>query len=207
MRKLVATIIAVIVLGQSACFAQTDSAFLKACAFAKGDPVDSVKAFYGIHVDPKKLPTITPGQTEYEYRFSQWGVWVFFNKDLRVTTIRFDAPFAGKIGGIVVGENVDQIRRLRGEPAHQFQGMPDAGALEERKREKADLLASLPHPASLEERLDMIDDMARIDNKWPLMMTAWTYGDLKTRDFVRYDISPEDSKVHSILAASCEKES
>jgi hypothetical protein len=212
MWKFGAAIVAIIALGRGPCFAQTESEFLTACSFAKGDPVAMVKAFYGIHVDPGKFPAVKlglvpyEGPTAYQYHFGQWGVWVFFDKDLHVNTIRFDPPFAGKIGGIALGDTVDRIRRVRGEPAHQLQGMPDLGALEKRKVEKANLLASLPHPASFEQRMEMVEDMARVDSRPLVMMTAWTYGAL-ARDFFRYDISPEDNKVHEILANACDARS
>ncbi len=167
-----ATISAITVLGRGACFAQTEGDFLKTCSFAKGDPVAMVKAFYGIHVDPKKYPTVKLGPVAYEgptahqYHFSQWGVWVFFDKDLQVNTIRFDPPhLPGRSAESPLGDTVDRIRRVRGEPTHQFQGMPDLGALEKRKMEKANLPASLPHPASFEQRMEMVEDMARIDSQ------------------------------------------
>lgn len=202
-RQMGATIIAAIALAPSAGFAGTDSAFFRACSFAKGDPVATVQAFYGIHVDPHHLKTPTPNGTSYEYRFSQFGVRVFFDADLRVNGIRLDPPFAGSAGGVAIGDDEDRVRRVKGEPSRRFQGMPDPGVLEKRQRQKADLVASLPDPAPLEQTVRVMEQMARIDSEPPAFTTAWAYGS-GTRDFVRYDLGSEDGKVEAILANSCD---
>jgi hypothetical protein len=202
-RTLGATIIAVIALGESAGFAGTDSAFFRGCSFAKGDAVAAVKAFYGIHVDPRKLPVPTPSGTAYEYRFGQFGVRVFFDAELRVNGIRLDPPFAGSVGGIVIGDSEDGVRRVKGEPPRRFQGVPDPGVLEKRQQRKAELVASLPDPAPIDETVRVLAQVARIDSEPMAFTTAWAYG-AGTRDFVRYDFSSEDGKVEEILTNSCD---
>ena len=202
-RKIGGAIVALLALGPPACFAGTDSAFFRGCSFAKGDPVATVKTFYGIHVDPRKLKTPTPGGTSYEYRFSQFGVWVFFDAEMRVNGIRLDPPFAGSAGGIAIGDSENRVRRIKGEPPRRFQGVPDPGVLDKRNKRKAALVASLPNPAPLEQTVRVMEQMARIDSEPMAFTTAWAYG-ADTRDFVRYDLSSEDGKVEEILTNSCD---
>jgi hypothetical protein len=203
-KKIGATIVAMIALGQSAGFAGTDSAFFRACSFAKDDPVAAVKVFYGIHVDPKRLTTPAPNGPRYEYRFSQFGVGVFFDAALHVDGIRLDPPFAGNVGGIAIGDSEDRVRRIKGEPGQRFQGVPDPGVLTKRKQRKAELLASLPDPAPIDQTVRVLAQIAHIDSEPMAYTTAWIYG-AGTRDFVRYDISPEDGKVEEILTNSCDR--
>lgn len=203
-RKLGATAIAMIALGLPASFAGTDSAFFGACSFAKDDPVTAVKAFYGIHVDPRTPKTPAPSGTSYEYRFSQFGVWVFFDAELHVSGIRLDAPFSGSVGGIAIGDSEDRIRRIKGEPPRRFQGVPDPAVLEKRDQRKTALVASLPNPAPVEQTVKVLEQMARIDSEPMAFTTAWAYG-AGTRDFVQYDIGSENGKVEEILTNSCDR--
>jgi hypothetical protein len=206
MRKIgVAVLACLFALHHSASFAQSDAAFLKACPFVKGDPIAKVKEFYGIASDPEKLSKVTPGMTSYQYHFEQYGVWVFLDDRLLVNSVRFDRPFAGKIGGVAIGDDKDAIRHVKGGPPRQFQGVPDSDALQSRKQRKLDLLNALPDAAPKSQVIDAFVETARIDAQPITFTTAWAYNAGKP-SFVRYDLGSEDDKVQSIIADSCAAE-
>jgi hypothetical protein len=48
------------------------------------------------------------------------GIWLFFDEARFVTTVRFDPPFAGSIGGVCVGDAVDRVRAALGKPNRKW---------------------------------------------------------------------------------------
>jgi hypothetical protein len=105
---------------QSVSVAQSDGAFFTTCPFSKGETVPRVKDFYGTASDPMKLEQPVPSLSSYVYHFQQYGVWIFFDDRLLIRGLRFDEPFAGKIGGVAIGDDQATVRRVRGEPSKQF---------------------------------------------------------------------------------------
>jgi hypothetical protein len=181
-------------------FAEDDKVFYTECAISQGDPDNKVKQFYGVPVDPSKMPQ--PGPYRYQYHLEQYGIWVFFDEMMRVSSLRFDAPFRGRIGGMAIGDTADDLRSLRGEPNRQLSGLPDL--MQERKREQQvqALLEALPDPVPKSKVLETFADINRIRTGPAKFNTAWLY-DPNEPSFVRYEISPDDNRVQSIIVRSC----
>lgn len=94
------------------------------CRISGGDSVDAVKAAYGVPYAPRKLERATPDGTAYQYHFERYGIWVFFDDRLLVSSIRLDPPFRGVVQGVAIGESTDHLRAEKGTPVRQFQGLP-----------------------------------------------------------------------------------
>jgi hypothetical protein len=180
-------------------FAQDDKK-LTECALAQGDSADKVKQFYGIDVDPAKTAQPTPYR--YVYHLEQYGIWVFFDEGMRVSSLRFDAPFRGRIGGVAIGDTADRLRSLRGEPNRQLSGLPDLAEQKKREQQVQALLKALPDPVPKSKVLATFADINRIRTVPLKFNTAWLY-DPSEPGFVRYEIAPDDNRVQTILLRSC----
>jgi len=181
-------------------FAEDDKRFYTECAISQRDSVDKVKQFYGIAVDPSKMPQ--PSPYRYQYHLEQYGVWVFFDEGMRVSSLRFDAPFRGRIGGVAIGDTADRLRSLRGEPNRQLSGLPDHTQEKKREQQVQALLKALPDPVPKSKVLETFADINRIRTGPIRFNTAWLY-DPNEPSFVRYEIGPDDNRVQSILVRSC----
>jgi hypothetical protein len=186
--------------------AQEDEKFYTECAIAQGDSLDKVKQFYRIPVDPQKSEPPTPYR--YLYHLGQYGVWVFFDEQLRVSNLRFDAPFRGQIGGVAIGDAAARVLSLRGEPTHQLQGLVEATQVQMREQQVQTVLKALPDPVPKSKVLEIVAEINRIRTAPLKFNTAWVYGyppggDPTKPSYVRYEIGPDDNKVQSILLNSC----
>jgi hypothetical protein len=186
-------------------FAQTvvGDGYLTGCPFSKGDSVTKVKAFYQTDKEPSRMATVTPGQAAYQYHFTEYGVWVFFDASLQVSTIRVEAPFKGAVGGVAVGATAEELKRQKGEPARVFQGFLDAEDTKQRKEKKQQAIEALSDQVPKAKVRELIDDFARIDSSPPVWNSAWYYGQSGTNNWVRYDVSPVSSRVTIVLASGC----
>lgn len=63
---------------------------------------------------PANVPDITKGKTVLHLRTK--GVWVFFDRDGKLETIRLDAPFGGSIKGVKVGDSEKTLLAALGKP-------------------------------------------------------------------------------------------
>jgi hypothetical protein len=177
-----------------------------ACQTREGDTVEAVRKQYGLSADPAKMARTTPGGTASQYALVERGIWIFFDAGGRVASMRFNRPFAGKVGGIAVGDSKDTVRRLRGEPQSTMaQGMPDLLEIEDRKNRKQALLDALPDPVAKAEVLRAFADMGRIDAQPLRYLTGWLYKP-GSPDFVRYDFGSPNDTVQVIFARSCKVE-
>jgi hypothetical protein len=80
-----------------------------------GDTPDKVKAAYDSKLEPE--PYDSPGSSGTTFlRLKTKGVWCFFGKDGKVYTIRLEAPFAGKINGVKIGDSLAQMLKVLGNP-------------------------------------------------------------------------------------------
>jgi hypothetical protein len=93
-----------------------------------GDTLAKVQATYNttLEAEPYKSSVNSNGTA---LRLKSKGVWLFFNSDGRIVTIRLDAPFAQGIGGIKIGSTVEQMKQVRGEPVKQFEMAGDQAYL------------------------------------------------------------------------------
>ena len=79
-----------------------------------GDPVQRVQQIY----DLRDLPTRNSSSSasyDASYHLSNRGLWFFF-KEGKVQTIRIEAPFAGAVDGIRIGDPKSKLLRLKGKP-------------------------------------------------------------------------------------------
>lgn len=92
--------------------------------FKLGDDVAAVKTALKTTVDTEPMarnPALPPnaldinkGKTILHLRTK--GVWAFFNPSGTVETIRLDAPFAGDVMGIKLGDDVKKLTSKLGNP-------------------------------------------------------------------------------------------
>src|SRR5262245_11671045 len=68
------------------------------------DTYAKVKRVYQTDLTPE--PTESSAQKDAKaLRLRTKGVWFFFDRGGRIYTIRLDAPFAGSIGGVKIGDS------------------------------------------------------------------------------------------------------
>jgi hypothetical protein len=175
----------------------------EACQTREGDTVEAVRKQYGLGADPAKMARTTPGGTASQYALVERGIWIFFDAGGRVASMRFNRPYAGKVGGVAVGDSKDTVRRLRGEPQNTMaQGVPDMLDLEDRRNRKQALLDALPDPVAKAEVQRVFADMGRIDALPIRYLSGWLYKP-GGPDFVRYDFGSPNDTVQVIFARSC----
>lgn len=73
---------------------------------------------------------MTPAGTAYQYHFERYGIWVFFDDHLLVSSVRLDEPFRGAVQGVAIGDSSDRLRVAKGSPPSQSQafGVVSGGA-------------------------------------------------------------------------------
>jgi hypothetical protein len=81
-----------------------------------GDTSDKVKEVYQTDLEPEPSESVVNRGTT-ALRLKTKGVWFFFTREGKIYTIRLDAPFAGKVGGIKIGDTVTQMIKVLGRPA------------------------------------------------------------------------------------------
>jgi hypothetical protein len=200
-KGIVTVLFLMLALATSESFAEDDDKFYTECTISRGDSVDKVKQFYRVPVDPQEMALPIPF-SRYQYHLEQYGIWVFFDELKRVSGLRFDAPFRGRIGGIVIGDTADRLRSLRGEPIRQFRGLPDFTQQKKREQQAVAMLEALPDPVPKSELLAKLVEIGRMLGDPIKFNTAWVY-DPNEPSFARYDIGPDDNRVQSIFVNSC----
>ncbi|MEY4882952.1 MAG: hypothetical protein RIS34_806 [Pseudomonadota bacterium] len=180
-----------------------DEKYLAACPFSKGDSITKVKAFYMAEREPSRMNTAVPGQVSYQYHFPEYGVWVFLDASLQVSTLRFESSFKGPIGGVSVGTLKDDVKRIKGEPVRTFQGFPDTEDTKLRNTKKQQALDALPDPVPKLKVREFVEELTRTDTAPFVWNSAWSYATAVTANWVRYDLSPTTNAVSIILAGSC----
>lgn len=50
------------------------------------------------------------------YHFKNFGIWVFFDMEGKFSSLRFEKPFAGNVGGVKIGDSFETLTKVRGEP-------------------------------------------------------------------------------------------
>lgn len=81
-----------------------------------GDSIEKVKAALGTAIEPEESKSATQRNTK-ALRLSAQGIWVFFDQEGRAYTIRLDAPFAGNIAGVQIGDTRALLEEKLGKPA------------------------------------------------------------------------------------------
>ena len=200
-KLLIAALLTVYVLIDPA-LAQSDAFLFTQCRISKGDPADKVMTLYGVSGAPERLTGASPAGATFQYHLERYGIWVFFDEHLTVRSLRFDAPFRGRIAGVAIGDDAEQVRRANGAPARLISGLPDAAAVQRRKDSVREILEALPDPSPKRQVLDAFAAIAHLNAEPPVLMSAWVYN-LGEPSFMRFDIGASDNKVRTILVNSC----
>lgn len=191
-------------------FAQTGAsavpdAQLKGCPFTKGDSITKVKAFYALQIEPTRFNSSAglASATAYQYHLPDRGVWIFFDSSLQVASLRFEPPFTGSIGGVAPGASLDELKRVKGEPARPaFQGFLDAEDMARRKDLPRQRVAELADMVPKAKVADLVDEVVRLYTAPPKWTQAYTYGSSQSGTFSRYDVGG-NNKVQVILSSNC----
>ncbi|MBA5689807.1 hypothetical protein [Rugamonas apoptosis] len=173
--------------------------YFRNCPIKKGDSILTVKEHYKINYEPQMYEKATPGGTYYNYHLTEYGIYIFLDASKNVLSLRFDAPFSGKIDGVSVGDTKENVVKLKGEPLKQFEGLPDTEVIEGRKKRALLIIENLPDPASKDQVRKAFSEIEAI-RALPLPFeTAWMFKG-NERGFLRYDFGSISSKVESILS-------
>ncbi|MEW6349350.1 MAG: hypothetical protein AB1646_09835 [Thermodesulfobacteriota bacterium] len=173
--------------------------YLTDCPLKKGDSLDVVKKFYGVSREPTAESRPLPTSPHFFYRLPQYGVWVYFDSGKKVLFLRFEQPFAGKIDGVCIGDAKKDVLKLKGEPARQSQGLPDAEALTYRKKRELEIIENLPDPASKELVRAAFKECEQIRSRPVPYNNAWLYK-APGRALLRYEFGSLSDKVQTILS-------
>lgn len=94
-----------------------------------GDTVEAARAALKTDLQPEESQSVRLGTTAL--RLKTKGIWVFFDKDGKAYNIRLDAPFAGGVGGVKIGNTRGFLVETLGKPATVVKGVvPIANQLE-----------------------------------------------------------------------------
>ena len=70
---------------------EAEQGLLTDCRLSRGDPIEVVKTAYSVPYAPQKLERKTPAGTAYQYHFERYGIWVFFDDRMLVSSVRLEA--------------------------------------------------------------------------------------------------------------------
>jgi hypothetical protein len=90
--------------------------------FKIGDDVARVKQALGTNAEPEEMQrtsglpaNMDPNRGKAFIHLRTRGIWVFFRND-KLEAIRLDAPYAGQVRGIGIGDPVKKVRATLGPP-------------------------------------------------------------------------------------------
>lgn len=86
----------------------------RALRVALGDSMERVQTAYGIKTDA--MDTSHSGQKQWSYSLPLDGIRLFFQSDKTLNNIRVDAPFAGDVEGIRIGDPLETVLAKWGQP-------------------------------------------------------------------------------------------
>ena len=81
-----------------------------------GDSIEKVKAALGTAIEPEESKSAVQRNSK-ALRLKTRGIWVFFDQDGRAYNIRLDAPFAGNVAGVQIGQSRALLVEKLGKPA------------------------------------------------------------------------------------------
>jgi hypothetical protein len=91
-----------------------------------GDTVEKVREAYQTKLDPESYDDSTNVAGRTQLRLKTKGVWFFFGKDGKIYTVRLDAPFAGSVNGVKIGDTPERMRQVLGKPIKTMKPFSDA---------------------------------------------------------------------------------
>ena len=101
------------------------------CKFPRNSTADMFKSSLDLKNDPLPMlnketinsPRFTEAQRKVMlnnktmvYKFEQQGVSVFFNQFGKLSSVRFDLPYEGAIDGVKLGDSVERLIKIKGQP-------------------------------------------------------------------------------------------
>jgi len=89
---------------------------------ALGDSIEKVQSALGTTMQAEESKSAVQTNTK-QLRLKTQGIWVFFDQDGKAYNIRLDAPFAGNIGGVKIGDSKAALTEKLGKPAKVMKGM------------------------------------------------------------------------------------
>ncbi len=87
-----------------------------------GDSIEKVKSALETTLEPEESRSAVQRNTK-ALRLKTRGIWVFFDQDGRAYNIRLDAPFAGNVGGVQIGNSRALLVEKLGKPAKVLKDM------------------------------------------------------------------------------------
>jgi hypothetical protein len=180
------------------------------CPVKRGDDWLTVKTLMGIKEEPTRMPrpaglsVASNAPSAFEYRLSDRGIWIFFDGDKRVRTLRFEAPFAGTIHKLRIGMTDAQMRAARGEPKSTFDGSISVKALDQREKDKRMLIEGLPDPAPRDAVRAVFNAIDSINKLPPPFLRGHSFpvgsGPL---GYVRADLANDTRTIEVLITDSC----
>lgn len=92
-----------------------------------GADIATAKAALGTTLDPEPMAPsrgmperLDPNRGKTFLHLRTKGIWVFFGPAGQAETIRLDAPFAGAIKGVKLGDTVKKMKSVLGEPTKSW---------------------------------------------------------------------------------------
>jgi hypothetical protein len=106
-------IVTLLIVSATAAWAQSND--FKSFPIKLGDTYQRVKEVYETPLEPEpyRSAVMTNGS---HLRLKTKGVWFFFDREGKIYTIRFDAPFPATIGGIRIGDRFTKLQQVMGKP-------------------------------------------------------------------------------------------
>ena len=97
------------------------------CDIASGITIEKFKQELSIKYNPKLIYTeenrpknftdqMLMRTNKQYYHFEEIGIWVFFDMQGILKTIRIEAPFSAPIDGVHIGDNKELLFELKGKP-------------------------------------------------------------------------------------------
>jgi TIR domain len=85
-----------------------------------GDSLEKVKAALGTSVEAKPYSNSDRDENKLELALRDRGLIIFFDSNHKVYTIRFQAPFAGSVGGVRIGDTRTSVVSRLGLPLRSW---------------------------------------------------------------------------------------
>jgi hypothetical protein len=132
-------------------------------------------------------------------------MYIFFDTSLQVQSLRFEAPYVGKIGGISVGMFLSKMKQIRGEPVRPaYQGFLDSFDRQRKQEMRKQSVNELPDLVPKSQVVALVEELTKQLTAPPVFMQAYSYGNSTSGGlWSRYDVSPTTDKVSIILSNSC----